>query len=145
MLYSKNYFEQKSCNYGKGGWTKEDLLNMCKTLGIKVTSKDKRSKAILCQQISNYFEKIGSKSPKVMSPKVMSPKVMSPKVMSPKVMSPKVMSPMRSKVQDCKKNKISTVMKEFKTKTLKTRQGKTVTNPKQAIAIALSVAKRYCE
>ena len=130
MLYSKNYFEQKSCNYGKGGWTKEDLLNMCKTLGIKVTSKDKRSKAILCQQISNYFEKIGSKSPKVMSPKVM---------------SPKVMSPMRSKVQDCKKNKISTVMKEFKTKTLKTRQGKTVTNPKQAIAIALSVAKRYCE
>jgi hypothetical protein len=135
MLYSKNYFEQKSCNYGKGGWTKEDLLNMCKTLGIKVTSKDKRSKAILCQQISNYFEKIGS----------MSPKVMSPKVMSPKVMSPKVMSPTRSKVQDCKKNKISTVMKEFKTKTLKTRQGKTVTNPKQAIAIALSVAKRYCE
>ena len=96
MLYSKNYFEQKSCNYGKGGWTKEDLLNMCKTLGIKVSSKDKRSKAILCQQISNYFEKMGS----------MSPKVMSPKVMSPKVMSPKVISPTRS-VNDCKKNKIS--------------------------------------
>jgi len=129
MLYSKNYFEQKSCNYGKGGWTKEDLLNMCKTLGIKVSSKDKRSKAILCQQISNYFEKMGS---------------MSPKVMSPKVMSPKVISPTRS-VNDCKKNKISTVMKEFKSKTLKTKQGKTVTNPKQAIAIALSVAKRYCQ
>jgi hypothetical protein len=129
MLYSKNYFEQKSCNYGKGGWTKEDLLNMCKTLGIKVSSKDKRSKAILCQQISNYFEKMGS---------------MSPKVMSPKVMSPKVISPTRS-VNDCKKNKISTVMKYIKSKTLKTRQGKTVTNPKQAIAIALSVAKRYCE
>jgi hypothetical protein len=129
MLYSKNYFEQKSCNYGKGGWTKEDLLNMCKTLGIKVSSKDKRSKAILCQQISNYFEIMGS---------------MSPKVMSPKVMSPKVISPTRS-VNDCKKNKISTVMKEFKSKTLKTKQGKTVTNPKQAIAIALSVAKRYCQ
>lgn len=33
-------------------------------------------------------------------------------------------------------------MKEFKSKKLKTKEGKVVTNPKQAIAIALSVSKR---
>lgn len=35
-------------------------------------------------------------------------------------------------------------MKEFKNKSLKMRNGKVVTNPKQAIAIALNSANRYC-
>lgn len=53
----------------------------------------------------------------------------------------KLKSPARS---ECKRNKISQVMKEFKTKTLKTRWGKRVINPKQAIAIGLSMADKYC-
>jgi hypothetical protein len=48
------------------------------------------------------------------------------------------------KKEECKRNKISTVMREFKYKKLKTRYGKTVINPKQAIAIALSEATRAC-
>lgn len=39
------------------------------------------------------------------------------------------------------KNKIATVMKEFKKKKLKSGNGKKVTNPKQAIAIGLSEQK----
>lgn len=45
----------------------------------------------------------------------------------------------------CKSNKISTIMKEFKSQTLKTRWGDRVTNPKQAIAIALSMSDKYCK
>jgi Mg-chelatase subunit ChlI len=48
------------------------------------------------------------------------------------------------KYEECKKNKIATVMREFKNKKLKAKPGYTVTNPKQAIAIALSEAKRFC-
>lgn len=105
-MYSQSEFEKKTCKSGKGGWTKEDLLVMSKSLGIKLESKDKKSKALICEKISDYFKKI---------------------------------------TNDCKKNKTSTIMKEFKSKALKTKQGKVVTNPKQAIAIALSVAKRYCK
>ena len=39
-------------------------------------------------------------------------------------------------------NKVRTVMKEFKSGSLKSSSGKKVTNPKQAIAIALSEARR---
>lgn len=46
---------------------------------------------------------------------------------------------------DCKSNKISQVMKEFKSNNLKTRWGQPVENPKQAIAIALSMADKYCK
>jgi hypothetical protein len=46
---------------------------------------------------------------------------------------------------DCKKNKIQTVMSEFKNKKLKLRNGKIVTDRKQGIAIALSVANKYCQ
>lgn len=91
------------CNSGKGVWTKDDLLFMSKSLGIKLELKDKKSKALICERLSSYFKKL---------------------------------------TDDCKRNKTSTVMKEFKSKTLKTKEGKVVTNPKQAIAIALSVAKR---
>ena len=41
-----------------------------------------------------------------------------------------------------KKKKIKKVMSEFKKKKLKNRSGKKVTNRKQAIAIALSEARR---
>ena len=40
------------------------------------------------------------------------------------------------------KEKVAIVMKEFKDKELKTSHGKKVTNPKQAVAIALSEAER---
>lgn len=97
------YLSDISCKSVKRGWTKDDLLFISKSLGIKLDSKDKKSKALICEKISSYFKKIRD---------------------------------------DYKKKKISIVMKEFKSKTLKTPQGKVVTNPKQAIAIALSVAKR---
>jgi hypothetical protein len=44
----------------------------------------------------------------------------------------------------CKRKKISIVMSEFKKGKLKMRNNKIVTNPKQAIAIALSEANRFC-
>ena len=44
----------------------------------------------------------------------------------------------------CKMRKIGRVMKEFKMQTLKLRNKKKVTDRKQAIAIALSEANRYC-
>lgn len=43
------------------------------------------------------------------------------------------------------KNKIGIVLDEFKKGTLKSSSGKKVTNPKQAIAIAISEAKKYNE
>jgi len=48
------------------------------------------------------------------------------------------------KQKECQRKKIGTVMGEFKQKKLKSSSGKKVTNPKQAIAIALSVARKYC-
>jgi hypothetical protein len=44
---------------------------------------------------------------------------------------------------ECRKNKIAQVMREFKYKKLKTPY-MTVKNAKQAIAIALSLAKKQC-
>lgn len=49
-----------------------------------------------------------------------------------------------NKKKSCVKKKIGIVMKEFKTKRLHSSSGKLVTNPKQGIAIALSVARKYC-
>lgn len=46
--------------------------------------------------------------------------------------------------KECQKRKVGIVMSEFKKKTLHSSSGKTVRNPKQAIAIALSVSQRYC-
>lgn len=48
------------------------------------------------------------------------------------------------KKKNCQQKKVSQVMKEFKQKKLTTR-GKTVKDPKQAIAIALSSAKKKCK
>ncbi len=45
---------------------------------------------------------------------------------------------------ECRKDKIKTVMGEFKRRTLKTHD-RTVTSAKQAIAIALSIAKKACK
>lgn len=44
----------------------------------------------------------------------------------------------------CEKRKISLVMNEFKKGQLKTSSGKTVTDSKQAMAIAYSEAKDHC-
>lgn len=48
------------------------------------------------------------------------------------------------KEKNCVQNKVDTVMKEFKTEQLHSSSGQLVKNPKQAIAIALSVAKKKC-
>lgn len=45
----------------------------------------------------------------------------------------------------CKSQKVSQVMEEYKQKKLKDRAGKTITNQKQAIAIALNQAQSKCE
>lgn len=49
-----------------------------------------------------------------------------------------------NKKKSCVKKKVGIVMREFKTKRLHSSSGKLVTNPKQGIAIALSVARKYC-
>lgn len=52
---------------------------------------------------------------------------------------------MKPKKKTCSQKKVSKVMHEWKTKKLKLRNGKVVKNHKQAIAIALSEARRYCD
>jgi hypothetical protein len=47
-------------------------------------------------------------------------------------------------LQKCRQAKIGITMREFNDKTLRLRNGQVVTNPKQAIAIALSQADRKC-
>jgi hypothetical protein len=49
-----------------------------------------------------------------------------------------------NKKKDCIKKKVGIVMNELKKKKLHSSNGKLVTNPKQGIAIALSIAKRNC-
>lgn len=160
-MNSKDYFTTKPCKNGKGGWTKDNLLNMCSNLGIKLNSKDKQSKSILCKKISNYFEQISlntsiqttRRKSSVKKPMVRRKSSVKEQIArrksSIKEQTPRRKSsiklPPRLEIEDCKKNKINVVMKEFKSKQLKTSYGKQVTNPKQAIAIALSMAKRYCE
>jgi hypothetical protein len=53
-----------------------------------------------------------------------------------------MMSP--EQIKKCTGRKIGVVMREFKNKQLKMRSGQPVTNRKQAIAIALSEARRTC-
>jgi hypothetical protein len=52
--------------------------------------------------------------------------------------------PKSPKEKTCFNKKMSIVMNEFKNKTLRSSSGQRVTNPKQALAIALSVSKRQC-
>jgi hypothetical protein len=49
-----------------------------------------------------------------------------------------------NKKRSCVKNKVAFVMKEFKNKSLKSSTGYIIKNPKQGIAIALSIAKKEC-
>lgn len=49
------------------------------------------------------------------------------------------------KVKKCMKEKISSIMKEFKNKKLYTKSGALVINSKQAIAIALNVSRKICD
>ena len=55
--FTKQDFQKKLCKKGLGGWKKEELLKICQDLGIKITSKDKSSKELLCERINNYFNK----------------------------------------------------------------------------------------
>jgi hypothetical protein len=56
-----------------------------------------------------------------------------------------IYSDLNQKIKLCMKDKISTVMREFKHKELHTNSGNIVTNPKQAIAIALNSSRRKCD
>ena len=49
-----------------------------------------------------------------------------------------------NKKRSCIKNKVAFVMKEFKNKSLKSSAGYKIKNPKQGIAIALSIARKEC-
>jgi hypothetical protein len=83
------------------------------------------------------------KSKKRSQTKILS-KIKSKKRSQTKILS-KIKSKRRSvKQKKCRNKKISIVMAEFKKGKLKMRNKKKVTNPKQAIAIALSEADRYC-
>jgi hypothetical protein len=53
--FTKEDFQEKLCKGGLGGWTTVELLKICKDLDIKLTSKDKKSKELLCEKINNYF------------------------------------------------------------------------------------------
>jgi hypothetical protein len=53
--FTKDDFEKRSCKTGKGGWKIVELLKICEDLDIKLTSKDKKSKELLCEKINNYF------------------------------------------------------------------------------------------
>jgi len=92
---------------------------------------------------SKRRSKVLSKRRSKVRSKVRRSKVRRSKVRRSKVRRSKVR---RSKVllKQCRKEKISITMAEFKRGELKMRNKKQVTNPKQAIAIALSQADRYC-
>jgi hypothetical protein len=51
---------------------------------------------------------------------------------------------MSTKKDKCIKKKIEKVMHEFKEGSLKRRDGKTIKSRKEAVAIALNVAKKKC-
>lgn len=51
----------------------------------------------------------------------------------------------KSKYELCKEKKINQVMKEFEQKKLKDRNKKIISNPKQAIAIGLSISESNCK
>ena len=51
---------------------------------------------------------------------------------------------MTTKVEKCERKKVGLIMREFKEGSLKRRNKKTVKNQKEAVAIALSVAKKKC-
>lgn len=52
---------------------------------------------------------------------------------------------MNKKQTKCVQNKMNKVMNEFKKMNLKSSSGKTVKNPKQAIAIGLNTARKSCK
>jgi hypothetical protein len=54
-------------------------------------------------------------------------------------------SKLKKRVSKCRQSKIGRTMGEFKRSKLKLRNGRIVTNRRQAIAIALSQADRKCK
>jgi hypothetical protein len=59
--------------------------------------------------------------------------------------SDKKTSKNNDKIKTCIKNKIRLIMREFKNKELFANNGTLVSNPKQAIAIALNMSKKTCD
>jgi hypothetical protein len=59
--------------------------------------------------------------------------------------SPKRSRRTKKEIEKCRQKKISQTMGEFKRSKLKLRNGRIVTNRRQAIAIALSQADKYCD
>ena len=49
------------------------------------------------------------------------------------------------KQKECMSKKVPVVIREYKQGKLQTSAGKKVKNPKQAVAIALSVARKQCK
>lgn len=52
---SKSSFYSKHCKKGKGGWTIDELVKICKKLNIKLTSKDIK-KEVLCEKINKFYK-----------------------------------------------------------------------------------------
>jgi hypothetical protein len=52
---------------------------------------------------------------------------------------------MTTKIEKCQRKKVKTVMEEYKEGSLKRRNGKAVKSQKEAVAIALNVAKKKCK
>ncbi len=52
---------------------------------------------------------------------------------------------MTTKVEKCQRKKVKVVMEEYKEGSLKRRNGKPVKSQKEAVAIALNVARKKCK
>ncbi len=52
---------------------------------------------------------------------------------------------MTTKVEKCQRKKVKVVMEEYKKGSLKRRNGKQVKSQKEAVAIALNVARKKCK
>ncbi len=52
---------------------------------------------------------------------------------------------MTTKVEKCHRTKVKKVMEEYKKGSLKRRDGKTIKSQKEAVAIALNVARKKCK
>jgi len=98
--------------------------------------RSKRRSKVLSKRRSKVLSKRRSKVRSKRRSKVLSKR--RSKVRRSKVRRSKVL------LKQCRKEKISITMAEFKRGELKMRNKKQVANPKQAIAIALSQADRYC-
>jgi hypothetical protein len=113
-------------------------ISLKKSLKNIRTSKPKRSKMRSLRKTSKPKRSVKKYIKKTSKPKMSVKKPKTKRRMSKKRMLKKVLT------EQCRSAKIKRTMHEFKTGDLKLVNGKIVTNRKQAIAIALSQANRYC-